>query len=134
MKEEIQEYVRNLFAEGKIKGFLGLKQEGTDVGPHLFTNADELGELSLGDRESPAEARYPLDKILTHLANEYPNETLGILVRGCDERALELLFTVSMLDPDHVIPVGFACPAELAENVLFGVLGADRGEQVFEVH
>jgi hypothetical protein len=116
MKEEIQKYVRNLFAEGKIKGFLALKQEGTDIGPHLFTKVDELGELSLGDRENPAEARYPLDKILTRLVSEHPNETFGVLVRGCDERALQLLFTVSMLDADHVIPVGFACPAELAEK------------------
>jgi formate dehydrogenase subunit beta len=116
MKEEIQEHVRNLFAQGKIKGFLALKQEGTDVGPHLFTEAEELGELSLGDRENPAEARYPLDKILTRLASQYPNETFAVLVRGCDERALRLLFSVSMLDADHVIPVGFACPAELAEK------------------
>ena len=104
MKEEIQKHVRNLFAQGKIKGFLALKQEGTDVGPHLFTKVDELEELSLGDRENPAEARYPLDKILTHIASEHPNETFGVLVRGCDERALRLLFSVSMLDADHVIP------------------------------
>ena len=47
MKEEIQKHVRDLFAEGKIKGFLALKQEGSDVGPHLFTKADELEALSL---------------------------------------------------------------------------------------
>ena len=116
MKEKIQQHVKDLLSEGKIKGFLGLKQQGTHVGPHLFNKADELVDLSLGDRENPAEARYPLDKILTRLAIEYPKENLGVLVRGCDERALELLFAVNMLDRNHIIPVGFACPAELAEQ------------------
>ncbi len=116
MKQEILEYVRNLFAEGKIKGFLGLKQEGTDIGPHLFTRADELEELSFGDRDDPGDSRYPLDKTLTRLASKYPTDTFGVLVRGCDERALQQLYAVSMLHRDRVIPVGFACPAELAEK------------------
>jgi ferredoxin len=116
MKETIQQHVKDLLTQEKIKGFLALKRDGTDIGPYLFTKVDELEDLSLGDREDPGEARYPLDKILTRLAAEYPNETFAVLVRGCDERALELLFEVNMLDRDHVIPVGFACPAELAEK------------------
>jgi ferredoxin len=116
MKQEILQFVRNLFAEEKIRGFLGLKQEGTDIGPHLFTRADELERLSFGDRDDPGDSRYPLDKILTRLASKYPKDTFGVLVRGCDERALQQLFSVSMLHRERVIPVGFACPAELAEK------------------
>ena len=116
MKQEIQNYVKNLFAEGKIKGFLALEQRGTDIAPHMFSNADDLEHLSLGERDDHGEARYPLDKVLTRIAHKYPTETFGVLVRGCDERALQQLFAVSMLHRDRVIPVGFACPAELAEK------------------
>ena len=116
MKETIVQQVKGLLADGKIKGFLALRQQGSDIAPHLFTHGDELEQLSLGDREKPGEARYPLDKILKRLAHEYPNDTFGVLVRGCDERALQLLFAVSMLHRDHVIPVGIACPTELAEE------------------
>ncbi len=116
MKEQIQEHVKNLLAEGKIEAFLGLRQQGTDIGPHLFSDADELVHLSLGDRDKHGEARYPLDKILMRLALKYPTETFGVLVRGCDERGLQQLFAVSMLHRDRVIPVGFACPEELAQD------------------
>ncbi len=116
MKEQIQQHVKNLLAEGKIKGFLGLRQQGTDIGPYLFTTADELEDLSLGDRQDPGDSRYPLDKILKRIAHKYPTDSFGVLVRGCDERALQQLFAVSMLHRDRVIPVGFACPSELAEQ------------------
>lgn len=116
MKEQIQQHVKNLLAEGKIKGFLGLRQQGTDIGPYLFTTADELEDLSLGDRQDPGDSRYPLDKVLKRIVYKYPTDTFGILVRGCDERALQQLFAVSMLHRDRVIPVGFACPPELAEQ------------------
>ena len=115
MKEQILEHVKHLFAEGRIKGFLGLRQQGTDIGPFLFTSGDQLEDLSLGDRQDPGDSRYPLDKILARLAHKYPNDTFGVLVRGCNERALQQLFAVSMLHRDRVVPVGFACPSELAE-------------------
>jgi ferredoxin len=116
MKKQIQQHVKNLLAEGKIKGFLGLRQQGTDIGPYLFTTADELEDLSLGDRQDPGDSRYPLDKVLKRIAYKYPTDSFGVLVRGCDERALQQLFAVSMLHRDRVIPVGFACPPELAEQ------------------
>ncbi|MBW1981369.1 MAG: 4Fe-4S binding protein [Deltaproteobacteria bacterium] len=116
MKDTIKEYVANLFAEGKIKGFLALREHDSHVGPHLFTKAEELDSLSLADYREQGDSRYPLDKILTKLAHKYPTDTFAVLVRGCDERGLQQLFAVSKLHRDRVIPVGFCCPSELAQK------------------
>jgi len=42
MSEKIRENVRAFLAEGKIKGFLGLRQENGHVVPHLFCDPRSL--------------------------------------------------------------------------------------------
>jgi len=116
MKEQIQEYARNLLAEGKIAGFLALLEDGEHIRPHLFTGPDDLDRLSLGDKERPGEARYPLVKILTRIQSQYPKETFAVMVRGCEERAVQKLAQASQLDRKRVVLAGFSCPAELAEK------------------
>ena len=91
MKEKIIKHVKDLLASGRIKGFLALRQGDEGIGPYLFTKPDELDKLSLGDKDRPGDARYPLAKVLSRLVAKHPTETFGILVRGCDERALERL-------------------------------------------
>lgn len=115
MKEQIQEYAKKLLVDGKIGGFLGLRQEGDHICPHLFTKPEELDDLSLGDMKKAGEARYPLVKILTRLAMEHPTDTLGIMVRGCEERAIARLIAASQLSKNRIILAGFPCPEELAE-------------------
>jgi len=53
MSAKIRETVQALLAEGKIKGFLGLKKENGHIAPHLFCDPKELDSLSLGDGGSP---------------------------------------------------------------------------------
>jgi ferredoxin len=115
MSTKIQETVQRLLAEGKIKGFLGLREENGHILPHLFCDPAELKDLSLGDRGKPGDTRYPLNQILIRLAIEYPEETFGVLVRGCDERGLKELFKWNQLSEGRVIPVGVGCPNELAK-------------------
>ena len=126
MKEEIIEKVKELLVSGTIRGFVAPRLDGEHVAPHVFTNVEELDDLSLGDLNGgeaagpagPGGARYSLVKLLSELAARFPNQTFGILVRGCDERAIRQLMTGSRVTPlnkDRVIPVGFPCPAELAE-------------------
>lgn len=112
---KIKEKVRQLLASGKIKGFLGLRELHGQVGPYLFTDGDDLDGLVLGDRMKPGDTRYPLNKQLITLARSYQEESFGVLVRGCDERGLKTLFASSQLNPEKVVPVGIACPQELAD-------------------
>ena len=119
MKDTIIEKVRELLQSGKISGFVAYKEEGEHIGPHVFTRPDELDILSLGDRNEAGDTRYSLVSLLNNLAAAYPNDTWGILVRGCGERAINRLMQVSRvasLSPDRVVMIGMACPAELAEK------------------
>lgn len=118
MKDQIIAKVKDLLAAGEIDGFLALRQEPAGVAPYLFRDPNELGDLSLGDGEEPGQHRYPLVKLLTRILNNAPDQTLGILVRGCDERALYRRFHDDRVEPmreKRVVMVGFSCPPELAQ-------------------
>lgn len=115
MIDDVSKRVKELLESGDIAGFLGLMNRHGHVCPHLFTSADELSDLVLGDLDRPGQARYPLDKILVRLARSHPDKTFGILVRGCDQRGLETLYLWNQLKRDKVLPVGIACPEELAK-------------------
>jgi formate dehydrogenase (coenzyme F420) beta subunit len=115
MNENLKNKVTELLNSGQIKGFLGLRSHEGHIGPHLFTAADELEYLVIGDWKSPGDSRYPLNKFLINIACKYPEDTFGVLVRGCDERGLKALYTWNQLNPNKVVAVGVACPQELAD-------------------
>ena len=92
MSTKIRETVQRLLAGGKIRGFLGLREENGNIMPHLFCDPKELDHLSLGDWKKSGDARYPLNQLMIRLTLEYPEETFAVLVRGCDERGLKELF------------------------------------------
>lgn len=116
MIEDVKAKVKELLESSAIDGFVGLAERNGHVAPHLFRQPDELELLSLGDREQAGDARYPLNKLLINLACAYPDSTFGVLVRGCDERGLKTLYTWNQLHRDKVVPVGIACPQDLADR------------------
>jgi ferredoxin len=105
------ERVKELLQSGEIAGFIGLKLEYGHPEPYLFTkdHPEDLESLLVG------EVRYPLNKVLLKVAKQYPEITFGVMVRGCDERGLTELFKWNQLRQDRVVPIGVACPRELAE-------------------
>jgi formate dehydrogenase subunit beta len=114
MIDMIKQKIQALFKEGKIAAFLGLVEQNGQVAPHLFKDGETLEGFSLGDRKKAGDARYPLNKILITIARKYPDEILGVLVRGCDERGLNSLYRLNQLDPERIVALGIACPLELA--------------------
>lgn len=116
MIDAIQKKVAELLDSGEIDGFLGLVFKYGHVAPQLFQKGDDLSAMMLGDKDSPGDARYPLNKYLINLHKAYPDKTFGVLVRGCDDRGLKTLYTWNQLRPDKVVPVGIACPQELADR------------------
>lgn len=117
MKEKIIEVVKELFEADKIDGFVAPKGEGPYVAPYVFTDPEELDQLNLGEKDQPGDARYSLVGLLTRLAEERPQARLAVLVRGCDERALDRIMADSRraaLNPVRTIRIGFSCPPELA--------------------
>lgn len=114
MIKSIKDKAKQLLESGTIDGFLCLRDKDGHIGPHLFCEADELGALSLGDRKRPGDSRYPLNRQLLNLARNYPDKTFGVLVRGCDERGLRVLFASNQLNSARVVTVGISCPGDLA--------------------
>ncbi|MEH0021271.1 MAG: 4Fe-4S ferredoxin [Desulfobacter sp.] len=114
MIDQIKAHVATLLRDKKIAGFLGLIEKNGHVAPHLFRDADALDGFCLGDRHAAGDARYPLNKTLGTIARAYPDDTFGVLVRGCDERGLYGLFRLNQLDKKRVVPVGLGCPGDLA--------------------
>lgn len=118
MNEQVKEHVRSLFNEGRIAGFLGLRNKDGVVTPHLYKTADELDDgFSLGDFKGTADSRYPLSRILMAILRADTENMYGVLVRGCDDRAVnELLRWNQGQSPERIVKVGIACPQELADS------------------
>ena len=115
MIEDVKKEVKKLLGSGRVKGFMGLCETNGHIGPHLFCDENDLDHLVVGDWKQPGDSRYPLNKQVIHLARSNPEDTFGVLVRGCDERGLKTLSAWNQLDPNRIISVGIACPPELAE-------------------
>jgi formate dehydrogenase (coenzyme F420) beta subunit len=118
MIEQVRDHVKRLMDEGRIAGFLGLKNVQGNVIPHLYQTAEELDDgFSIGDLQEAGDSRYPIAKLFTTVLSADPENTYGVLLRGCDERALyELMRWNQMMGADRIVKVGIACPTQLAQS------------------
>ena len=114
MIDQVKQKINELIADESVKGVVALEHANGHVAPCLYQKGDDLDRLCLGDAETAGDARYPLNKVLVTLARQYPHDVFGILVRGCDERGLYGLYRLNQLNPDKVVPIGIACPQDLA--------------------
>ncbi len=97
-----------LLYEG-YEGIVGLRRRWGHVGPYLFTNKDELEELEL-------EPRYNLATFFRQVKDKWPDARLGIVSRGCDERALDKLEELGVFKKDSLVFIGITCSKEQAEE------------------
>jgi len=107
MEEEVRRIASDILRGGKVAGVLGLRREHGQVGPHLFTKADELGSLVLSPKHS-------LAKTVVMLTPR--KKRLGIVVRGCDERALIELSKLNQVTLNDLEIIGITCSREQAEE------------------
>jgi len=99
--------------DGTIDIFIGYKIVKGHPLPHCFTqsNLDEIDELVVGP------LRYPLEGIATDIAAEQPDSKIGILVRDCNTRALNVLYIWNQLDRDNIKTVTVnCCPSRLKQH------------------
>lgn len=106
--DSLKQRVKGLFEEGEIKGFIGYRREGGHLVPALFRSSDEVDELAIDESASDVQ-RYPLSDICRRLFDVLPEGKLGILVRGCDERALIEMAKWNQIDLERVLILGIAC-------------------------
>jgi formate dehydrogenase subunit beta len=111
--DNLREQVKAWLKEGKVDIFLGYKMVQGHPLPHCFTkeNPDEADELIVG------KARYSLEKMTANIAAGRPEIKIGLLVRDCNQRALNVLYVWNQLNPDNVETINInCCPSSLEEH------------------
>lgn len=119
MIDRVRELAKEWLETKKVDMILGLKKQGADVVPHLFTDVKELDELVLSaDQRILFTLRPSKRNILSLMQEKSPGTKIGIIARGCDERALIELAKRSQVDLEKIVILGVACSKEEAEKCL----------------
>ncbi len=124
--KRVRDVARRMLSDRKVVGVLGLRCEHGHVGPHLFGMADELETLAL-------EPRYPLALVCRAILSASPEGKLGIVVRGCDERALVEMSKLGQVEMERLVLIGLACSEAQARQcacVRPFPSGVDAGDKV----
>jgi len=105
------EGIRKVVAERleESDGVVALRRSSEGVAPHVFRKGDDLSELEIAPR-------YPLMTVVSKLHKAFPDIRLGIVARGCDERAFIEMAKREQIDPDRLFIIGFACTEEEAQE------------------
>ena len=101
---QIQDIAGKLFSEGKIDLFIGYRQAGKTEAdlPLLINHYTQVDQLVFSDRSV-----YNLTNYLTD--EQARGKRVGIVVKGCDSRALNMLLTENQVKRDRLFIVGIAC-------------------------
>lgn len=101
----LREGIKEALTEGRVTGVIGMILEGGHPRPHLFTKdrIEDIEQLDIG------ETRYPLAAVLRKVLRSDQDVKLGIVVRGCDERAILELVRNEQLKWEQVAVFGVAC-------------------------
>src|SRR4030043_1298625 len=110
MDKTRQKMVRML-EEKAVSAILGLRLNNGHPTPYLFSKAEDLKNWVADEAN-----RYPITKLLIKIAKKHPNEVIGVVVRGCEERSLVELFKNFQLRREKVKTIGIACSQELANR------------------
>ena len=108
MKEMIKRQARNALAEG-WDAVLGLKRRWGQIGPHLFTDPDELEKIEL-------DPKYCLAKTIRSMLKRWPALRVAAVIRGCDVRALRELEKMGVFSSKRLYVIGIPCSPEQAEE------------------
>jgi len=105
------EEIRKAVAErlNTLDGVVALRQSSGGVAPHVFQKGDDLSSLAINPK-------YPLMTVVSRLHKMFPSIRLGVVARGCDERAYVEMAKRNQIDPTRLDIIGFACTAEEAQE------------------
>jgi formate dehydrogenase (coenzyme F420) beta subunit len=109
--KQIQEIASRLFAENKIDYFVGYKQNGFDENqvPFLITDTQDIPKLIFNDKSV-----FNLTNYLK--ADHTHRKRVGLVVKGCDSRSLNLLLTENQVKRENVYAIGICCEGVLNEK------------------
>jgi len=102
--KQIQDIAAKLFADGKIDVFVGYRMNGFDDNqiPVVITDPKEVAELVFTEKSV-----FNLTNYLK--ADHTRGKRVGLVVKGCDSRSLNLLLTESQVKREKLYIIGIAC-------------------------
>jgi formate dehydrogenase (coenzyme F420) beta subunit len=109
--DKIRDGMKKMLEEGWVSGILGLRLRHGHPLPYLFTKQEDLADWVTDEA-----GRYPLTKLLIQISRKYPEKTIGVVVRSCEQRSLIELFKNRQLSREKVKTLGIACTRELADR------------------
>ncbi len=109
--KQIQDIAAKLFAEGKIDVFVGYRMNGFDDNqvPVVINDPKEVPALVFTEKSV-----FNLSNYLK--ADHTRNKRVGLVVKGCDSRSLNLLLTESQVKRDNLYIIGIACEGVVDEK------------------
>jgi succinate dehydrogenase/fumarate reductase-like Fe-S protein len=102
--QQIREIATRLFSEDRIDCFVGYRSTGFDENqvPVIISDKDEVSKLVFTDKS--------VFNLSNYLKREHTrNKRVGLVVKGCDSRSLNLLLTESQVKREKLYIVGIAC-------------------------
>jgi len=109
--KQIQEIASKLLAEDKIDVFVGYRLTGFDENqvPVLIRDTKDVTKLVFNDKS--------VFNLTNYLKHEHTrNKRVGIVVKGCDSRSLNLLLTESQIKREKLYVIGIACEGVVDEK------------------
>ena len=143
--KQIRDIAARLFSDGKIDVFVGYRMNGFDDNqvPAVITGPEEVSALVFTEKSV-----FNLTNYLK--ADHTRNKRVGLVVKGCDSRSLNLLLTESQVKRDKLYIIGIACEGVVDEKgqkmqnctecsfpdaVIFDeLLGVPRGKNDYQVN
>jgi hypothetical protein len=142
---QIREIASKLFTENRIDVFIGYRETGFDENqvPVLVKDPKEVSKLVFNDKS--------VFNLTNYLKLDHTrNKRVGLVVKGCDSRSLNLLLTESQVKRGNLYVIGIACEGVVDENgkkmqnceecvvpdaVVFDeMLGTAKGKQEYKVN
>lgn len=108
---QIRDIAARLLSEDKIDVFIGYRETGFDDNqvPVLIRKADEVPQLVFTDKS--------VFNLTNYLKYEHTrNRRVGLIVKGCDSRALNLMLTESQVKRDKLYVIGICCEGVMDET------------------
>jgi len=102
--KQIQDIAAKLFAEGKIDVFVGYRLNGFDDNqvPVLITDPQDVSKLVFTDKS--------VFNLVNYLKTDHTRrKRIGLVVKGCDSRSLNLMLTESQVKRENLYVVGICC-------------------------
>ncbi len=102
--KQIQDIAAKLFAEGKIDVFVGYRMNGFDDNqvPVLITDPHDVSKLVFTDKS--------VFNLVNYLKSDHTRrKRVGLVVKGCDSRSLNLMLTESQVKRQNLYVIGIAC-------------------------